>query len=170
MRSSNQRVCICILYENKFNPMHLVTAHFTNGDFTFRPSQGETWFPDRNRLDFVLFRSKVLYLGLYPSTSGPDGAVNCNRGRENSGIRRPSAKPRRASYALSYVLRRGSVVAQFSGRQVFFGTTVECYNCFNFFVFYFQFHVNFELELFPSMSSFHLFLEQPISSFSVFSA
>ncbi|EYC11020.1 hypothetical protein Y032_0053g2432 [Ancylostoma ceylanicum] len=37
-----------------------------------------------------------------------------------TGIHRPSAKPRRVSYALSYVLRRGSVDTQCSGRQVFF--------------------------------------------------
>ncbi|EYC04108.1 hypothetical protein Y032_0089g2220 [Ancylostoma ceylanicum] len=35
-----------------------------------------------------------------------------------------SAKPRRPSYALSYVLRRDSVDAQCSGRQVFFGKTI----------------------------------------------
>ncbi|EYC24363.1 hypothetical protein Y032_0014g2465 [Ancylostoma ceylanicum] len=42
-----------------------------------------------------------------------------------SGIHRPSANPCRASYALSYVLRRGSVDAQRSGRQVFFGKIIQ---------------------------------------------
>ncbi|EYC05623.1 hypothetical protein Y032_0081g1482 [Ancylostoma ceylanicum] len=40
------------------------------------------------------------------------------------GIHHPSAEPRRASYALSYVLRLDSVDAQCNGRQVFFGTTI----------------------------------------------
>ncbi|EYC33212.1 hypothetical protein Y032_0002g670 [Ancylostoma ceylanicum] len=40
------------------------------------------------------------------------------------GINRSSAEPQRACYALSYVLRRGSVDAQCSGRQVFFGKSI----------------------------------------------
>ncbi|EYB81175.1 hypothetical protein Y032_0390g550 [Ancylostoma ceylanicum] len=41
-----------------------------------------------------------------------------------SGIHRPSAEPRPASHALSYVLRRGSVDSQCSERQVSSGKTI----------------------------------------------